>query len=134
MTGDIGAAVGAASFWMFIAIIVAASVAGRAFRHHETQKTIRRAIESGQSLDPQTLERLLETTTQKGPPPRAGFLVGGMIMLAIGAGLAVIGWASSQTHPDQLYQGLGAGALVGLIGVALIAAGLLVGRPGNGQP
>jgi hypothetical protein len=133
MTGDIGAAIGAASFWMFIAAIVVASIAGKSFRHHETQKTIRQAIERGQSLDPQTLDRLMESTTQKGPPPRAGFLVGGMIMLAIGAGLAAIGWASAQVHPDQLYQGLGAGALVGLIGVALIAAGLLIGRPGNGQ-
>ena len=133
MTGDITAAVGAASFWMFIAVVVAAGVAGAAFRHHETQKTIRKAIESGQSLDPATLDGLLRATRSSGPPPRAGFLAGGIIMLAIGAGLGVIGWATSQTHPDQLYPGLGAGAMVGFIGLALLLCGLLINRPGNGQ-
>jgi hypothetical protein len=133
MTGDITAAVGAASFWMFIAVVVAAGVAGAAFRHHETQKTIRKAIESGQSLDPATLDRLLRATRSSGPPPRAGFLAGGIIMLAVGAGLGVIGWATSQTHPDQLYPGLGAGAMVGFIGLALLLCGLLINRPGNGQ-
>jgi hypothetical protein len=133
MTGDITGAVAAASFWMFIAAVVAAGVAGGAFRHHETQKTIRKAIESGQSLDPETLDRLLRSNRPSGPPPRAGFLVGGILMLAIGAGLAVIGWATSHAHPDQLYPGLGAGALVGLIGLALLLCGLLVGRPGNGR-
>jgi hypothetical protein len=136
MTGDIGAAIGAASFWMFIAAIVVAGIAGKSFRHHETQKTIRQAIERGQTLDPQTLDRLMEATSQKGPPPRAGFLVGGMIMLAIGAGLGAIGWAEATSHANasQLYQGLAVGALVGLIGVALIVAGIVVGKPGNGQP
>jgi hypothetical protein len=132
MTGDITGAVAAASFWMFIAVVVAAGVAGAAFRHHETQKTIRKAIESGQSLDPATLDRLLRVSRPSGPP-RAGFLAGGIIMLAIAAGLAVIGWATSQTHPDQLYPGLGAGAMVGFIGLALLLCGLLLNRPGNGQ-
>jgi amino acid transporter len=133
MTGDIGAAVGAAAFWMFIAIVATAGVAGAAFRHHETQKTIRKAIESGQSLDPETLDRLLRSNRPSGPPPRAGFLVGGILMLAIGVGIALIGWFTAQTDPRQLYPGLGAGSLVGLIGLALLLCGLLIGRPGNGQ-
>ncbi len=133
MTGDITGAVAAASFWMFIAVVVAAGVAGAAFRHHETQKTIRKAIESGQSLDPETLDRLLRSGRPSGPPPRGGFLFGGIMMLAIGLGLVLIGWATSQTHPEQLYPGLGAGAMVGLIGLGLLLCGLLIGRPGNGR-
>ena len=135
MTGDIGAAVGAASFWMFIAVVVVAGVVGGAIRHHETQQTIRKAIESGQKLDTETLDRLLRSGRPGGgPPPRGFFLVGGIMMLAIGAGLVAIGWATSQAHPEQLYPGLGAGAMVGMIGVGLLVAGrLLSGPPANGQ-
>jgi hypothetical protein len=138
MTGDISAAVAAASFWMFIAVIVVAGVAGAAFRHRETQQTIRKAIESGQKLDPETLDRLLRSARPgSGPPSRAFFLVGGVMMLAIGAGLVAIGMAeaTSHTNPSQLYQGLGAGAMVGLIGVGLLLAGRLLDAnpPENGR-
>ena len=136
MTGDIGAAVAAGSFWMFLAVVVVAGVAGGAFRHHQTQQTIRKAIESGQSLDPVTLERRLQSDRPKGPPGRAFFLVTGVMMLAIGAGLVAIGFAEASSHanPSQLYQGLGAGAMVGFIGLGLLLAGHLIGRPpGDGQ-
>jgi hypothetical protein len=137
MTGDISAAVGAASFWMFIAIVVVVVVVSATFRYRETQQTIRKAIESGQTLDPETLDRLLRSTRPGGSPPsRAFFLVGGIMMLAIGAGLVAIGMAEATSHsnPSQLYQGLGAGAMVGLIGVGLLVAGRLLGNPpANGQ-
>jgi len=128
MFPDYTAAIGAASFWMFIAIVVAASVAGSVARHRETQKTIRLAIEKGQTLDPETLERLLQSARpQGGKPSRRGFLFGGIMLLAIAGGLAAIGWFSSQTTPAMLYQGLGVGALVGLLGVGLLATGLVIG-------
>jgi hypothetical protein len=141
MTGDITAAVAAGSFWMFIAVVVIAGVVGSVFRHHETQQTIRKAMESGQSLDPETLDRLLRSARPGGgPPPRNFFLVFGVMMLAIGGGLVAIGFAeaASHTNPSQLYQGLGAGAMVGLIGVGLLVAGRLISgpsgnAPGNGQ-
>jgi hypothetical protein len=137
MTGDITGAVAAGSFWMFIAIVVITGVTGAAFRHHETQKTIRKAIESGQALDPDTLDRLLRSARQAGTPPtRNFFLVAGVMMLSVAAGLVAIGWAESASHanPSQFFQGLGAAAMVGLIGVGLLVAGRLVSKPPqNGQ-
>jgi hypothetical protein len=116
------------SFWLFIAVVVVAGIANGAFRHYQTQLTIRKAIESGQSLDPQTLDRLYESERPKGPPPGTGLMVGGVVMLAIGAGLALMGWFMSQTRPADLWQGLGAGCLVGLIGAGLLTSSLLVGN------
>ena len=114
------------SFWLFIAVVVVASIANGAFRHFQTQLTIRKAIEQGQTLDPETLERLLEMERPKPPPALPGLIIGGVVMLAIGAGLALMGWFMSQTRPADLWQGLGAGCLVGLIGAGLLTSSLLV--------
>ena len=95
-------AVAAASFWLFIAIAVVAGVSSAAFRHRETQKTIRQAIENGQTLDPVTLERLLRSNHPP-PPSRKGVIAGGIMLLAVAGGLALIGWA---TAADQLGEGV----------------------------
>jgi hypothetical protein len=116
------------TFWMFIAVIVGLSLASGAFRHYQTQQTIRKAIERGDKLDPETLERIVATERPKVPPPYPGLIIGGVLMLCIGAGLCVIGWTMSHVHPEQLYQGLGAGAMCGLIGVGLLVAAVLIGR------
>jgi hypothetical protein len=121
------------SFWLFIAIIVVAGIGNGAFRHYQTQQTIRKAIESGQTLDPQTLERLLASERPKAAAVRPGLIVGGVLMLAIGAGLAAAGWFMSQARPGDLWQGLGAGSIVGLIGVGLLVSAALIGRSGNGN-
>jgi hypothetical protein len=133
MPNDIAAAVGAASFWLFVAIVVVAGVMSSVLRHRETQKTIRQVIEKGQTLDPQTLERLL----QSGRPPQAPlsrtpFLIGGIMMLAIGGGLALIGWFQSHSDPSQIYVGLGVGSLLGLLGVGLMLASLVIPPKGRG--
>ena len=135
--GPFSAAIGAAAFWMFIAIVVAASVAGSAFRHRETQKTIRQAIDKGQTLDADTLERLLQSGRPQSPKPkdaRRGFMVGGIMLLALAGGMALIGWSESMTNPGGLYQGLGVGGLLGLLGVGLLVAGMTIRvPPGDGR-
>ena len=120
------------TFWMFIAVVVVAGIANGAFRHYQTQLTIRKAIEAGQALDPQALERLLETERPKAAQ-RQGLIVGGILMLCIGGGLALIGWFMSQSRAADLWQGLGVGSLVGLIGLGLLVSGLLVDRIGKAR-
>ena len=131
MPHDITAAVGAAAFWAFVAVCVAAGAAQAIFRNRETQKTIRLAIEKGQTLDPATLERLLKGNAPATAPPsqtRFGLITGGIVMLSIGAGLAVMGWFISLDQPGALHPMLGVGCLVGLIGVALLLASRFAGK------
>jgi hypothetical protein len=131
MPYDITAAVGAAAFWGFVAVCVIAGVASSVIRNRETQKTIRQAIERGQTLDPATLERLMHGATPAGQTPaqaRFGFIAGGIIMLCIGAGLAVMGWFISLQSHDAFYPMLGVGSLVGLIGVGLLIASVFAGK------
>jgi uncharacterized BrkB/YihY/UPF0761 family membrane protein len=131
MGHDIAAAVAAASFWIFVAVVAMAGMASAAFRHHDTQKTIRQAIEKGQTLDPETLDRLV----QSGRPPkpsRAGLMFGGIMMLAIAGGLALMGVLGASANPASLSQGLGVASIVGMIGVGLLLAYFVLPR-GPGQ-
>jgi hypothetical protein len=134
MSSDIAPAVGAAAFWMFIAVCVVAAAWGSIARNRESQKTIRQAIEKGQTLDPQTIERLL--MSNRPPPPNpAGFLVGGLVLVCIAVGLPIMGWFISLGGGPQsdgpLYPMIGVGCLVGLLGVALLIASFLL-RKSNG--
>ncbi len=131
MSHDLVAAVGAAAFWAFVAICVAAGAAQAIFRNRETQKTIRLAIEKGQTLDPATLERLLQGSSPApapAPQTRFGLITGGLVMLCIGVGLAVMGWFISLDQPGAFHPMLGVGSLVGLIGVGLLIASRFAGR------
>jgi|WetSurMetagenome_2_1015567.scaffolds.fasta_scaffold233828_3 hypothetical protein len=121
MSPDIAPAVGAAAFWAFVAVCVVSGAVAGVLRNRENQKTIRQAIESGQTLDPETLDRLLRSN---GPPPADpfGFLVGGLVLVFIGVGLPVMGWFISIQQPGSFYPMVGVGSLVGLLGIALIVA------------
>jgi hypothetical protein len=131
----VGAAIAASSFWIFVAICGVAGIVSNTIRHRETQKTIREAIEKGQALDPQTLDRILQAGGPlKGPPPRAALLFGGIMLLAIAGGLVIIGWSMSMTDPKQLYHGVGVGGMVGLLGAGLLVAARVIGRSGGDRP
>ncbi len=118
-------ALAAACILSFVALIVLISLTTQMFKHRETQKTIRMAIEKGQALDPATLERLLQSDRPP-PPSRFGFLFGGIFLLAIAGGMVLIGWAMSARGPNFLYDGLGVGGLIGLLGLALLVASRFV--------
>jgi len=129
MHSDLASAVAPAAFWAFVAVCVICGAVSSVMHNRETQKTIRQAIEKGETLDPATLERLLQgakpAPAQPAPQTRFGLTVGGIIMLCIGAGLAIMGWfihlgQPADGGPDALYPMLGVGCLVGMIGVGLL--------------
>jgi hypothetical protein len=134
MSPDITPAIGAIAFWSFVAVCVVSGAVGGVLRNRENQKTIRQAIESGQTLDPEILDRLMRSNK---PPPADpfGLVIGGLVLLFCGAGLAVMGWFISLGQPGAggqpgaFYPMLGVGCLVGLLGVALLVARAFVRKP-----
>ena len=121
MSHDLATAVGAAAFWIFVAICVVSGMVGGVLRHRETQRTIRQAIEKGQTLDPATLDRLMHTA--KSEPPQStwyGMLTGGLIMISIGVGFAAMGWFVSMGGQGDFHQFVGIGCLIAFIGVPLV--------------
>ena len=92
------------SFWLYF----------RFRSRREVQQTVRTAIEKGQELSPDLLDRL-------GQPRASGNidLRRGVIAIAIGLGLAVIGFAVG--HEQAVRPLVAAGALPFLVGVAYLA-------------
>ncbi len=123
----IAGAIGGAAFWGFIAIIVVAAIGFQAFKHRETQRTIREMVERGQTVDPQTVARLFEMNQ---PPPANphGLLIGGLVMLCIGVGFALMGFFISLDHPEARNPMLGVACLIGMIGVPLLIASAVTGK------
>ncbi len=112
------------SFWIFISIVVLASFWYAFARNREIQKTIRLAIEKGMQLDPALIDGLV--TRKPGNPE--DYLIGGVICVATGIGLLILGVFLGRVEPHAFYPLAGSGVLVGLIGIGLIGCSMLVRR------
>jgi protein-S-isoprenylcysteine O-methyltransferase Ste14 len=81
----------------------------------EAEKTIRLAIERGQPLSPALVDRLLR------PKKNYGAMHSGAVLVAVGVGLPIMGYfIGLGGDTDAMYPMMGAGALVFLIGIALL--------------
>jgi undecaprenyl pyrophosphate phosphatase UppP len=81
------------------------------FNRKSKMKVIEKAIEKGVTLEGLSLE------DKKRPrmPYRAG-----MVVLAVGIGIGILGILIGQTDREALYPLLGAGSIPALVGIALI--------------
>ncbi|HWK55118.1 MAG TPA: DUF6249 domain-containing protein [Hyphomicrobiales bacterium] len=109
----LGAGLASLAFWGFVAACVVSGV-WDGVRKRETQhETLRRLIESGKPIDSELLDKIL------GEPPRwRGLHTGGIIMLSIGVGFAVL----SAFQPRILLPLLGVSGLVCCLGLGLLIA------------
>jgi hypothetical protein len=112
------------AFWIFLAIVIIAAIWFAFARNRETQKTIRLAIEKGMQLDPALIDKLV--IRKSGKPE--DYYVGGFVCIAVGIGLPILGYFVSRIEPESFFPIVGAGILVGLIGISLVIGGILVGR------
>jgi hypothetical protein len=119
-------------FWLFIAAIAVAGISAQFFKHRETQKTIRQAIDKGQALDADTLSQLVAATSPP-VPNRRGLVFVGVLLLCIGVGIGLIGWFGSFDKPEMLHQGLGAASLVCLLGLPFLIAAWMAKPDGTGR-
>jgi len=114
----IGAGLGALAFWGFVAAVVVAGI-WYGIREREAQhETLRRIIESGQSVD----EALLDKIFHGGRRPDRDLRIAGLIVIFVAPGLAVLGWFVGQLSTPWLYPILGAAALVAFVGIGLLVA------------
>jgi hypothetical protein len=119
------------AMWAGIAVIVLAGVWREIVFRREAEATIRLAIEKGQALDPALIEKLFAGRRNKGPE---GFLVAGVLTLAAGIGLPVLGYFMSLSgNAKSLYPLMGIGVLVSLVGIAQITLSALL-RPRRAEP
>jgi len=119
MTEIIGAA-----FWIFIASIVVGGMWYAQARNRETQETIRLAIEKGITLDEALIDKLI--VRQSGNPE--DYYISGIICIAVAIGLPIMGYFLGQIATEAFFPLVGAGILVGLIGISLILCGKFMSR------
>ena len=105
---------------MFIAIAVVLCV--YYYLRHRTgeavQKTVQTAIEQGQELTPEILERLGQTPKRKPADLKLADLRRGVILISVGVGIAAFGALVGEDHATRPL--LAIGTLPFLIGVAYL--------------
>lgn len=125
-----GAGFAAMGFWLFIAAIIVSGVWDNIRKREAQHETLRRVIESGQTIDDELTDKLLSLTSGASDKDLERDLkVSGWILLPIAPGLAVFGWIMSLTvAPVLLPVMLAVMALLVFISIGLLGAAHYVGR------
>jgi len=122
---DFGPFAVAIAFWVFVAVATVAGIVGEYKKRQLTLEPLRAAIEKGQQLDPNVVERLMA------PPPEAGIkaltlLVWGVLTSAVGIGVTLFAFFLARLTPVAFWPITGAGVIVLCLGIGLIIAGRIV--------
>jgi len=124
----VGAGMAAMAFWGFIAVAVIAGVWDNIRKREAQHETVRRLIESGKTVDPEVVDKLLQLTDGKSERLDRDFKVAGLWMLPISAGLVVLGLIMGFVHPAIIAPVLGAAGLVACIGAGALYASKVAAR------
>ena len=124
--GPFSNSVGAAAFWLFVAVVAVSGIIKSILQHRETQKTIRQAIEHGQPFDESLLagEKPWEAGQSSKAETPANLILGGLIVIASGLGLGALGYFIGLEEGHPVYPLYGIGVMTMLIGVVIAAFGV----------
>ena len=121
------------AFWIFIGAVAVAAMITDYKRRRGGIEVLRLAIEKGQQLDPQLVEKL--TAQPRGEPVSPVDLkLAGIITLASGVGICLLSFFISRIAPIALYPILGAGVLVICVGVGLLIGAKAVAETREREP
>jgi len=116
----------AIAFWIFLTIAAVAGIVADYKKRGLALAPLRAAIERGQQLDPQLIERLMAPDRGDEPLNPLYLKVGGIVTIAAGVGVAVLSFFVSQVVPISFYPVLGAGIVAVCVGVGLLVAARIV--------
>jgi hypothetical protein len=112
-------------FWIFVGVV---SVGGMVLEYRKQKlalEPLRMAIEHGQQLSPEVIDRLLGRDEHHGEMDPRDLQIGGIITCASGAGLALLSGLAAlmlPPHPWLIASLLGVGVLAVCVGVGLLIA------------
>jgi len=107
---------------LFFAVAAVAGIVADYKKRGLAVESLRAAIERGQQLDPQLIERLMAPEPHEGKLNPLYFKVSGIIVMAAGVGLAILACLLVLVVPGALYPVLGGAAFTLCIGVGLLIA------------
>jgi len=105
-------------FIMVIAIVVVPAML-KSRERREMQATLRAAIEKGQPLPPEMIDAM--TKNVKVAPTSLSDIRTGIIWLAVGLGIGLVGFIAGYEDADFFHPGLAFAAIPSVIGLAYIA-------------
>ena len=121
------AGLGALGFWLFIAAVVVAGIWFDVRRRETEQETLRRVVESGQTIDSAVIDKLLKVGGGQSRTDR-DLKVSGLIVISLAPGIAILGWFLAKLQPEVMSVMLGVAILLGLLGIGLLVAGKVAER------
>jgi hypothetical protein len=116
----------AIAFWIFLTVAAVAGIVADYKKRGLALEPLRAAIERGQQLDPQLIERLMAPDRHDEPLNPLYLKVAGIVTIAAGVGVAVLSFFVSQVAPISFYPVLGAGIVAVCVGVGLLVAARVV--------
>ncbi|MCZ6641600.1 MAG: DUF6249 domain-containing protein [Gammaproteobacteria bacterium] len=123
-----GAGLGALGFWLFIASIIAVGVWSSIRKRESQHETIRRAIESGQDIDPELADRLLTLTRSESKDLDRDLKVSGWIVLFLAPGMVLLGYGLSMVEEGIFPILLGVSGLMVFLSIGMFVAAYVVKR------
>lgn len=120
--------------FLFLSVATVAGIVGEYKRRQLLIEPLRAAIERGQPLDPQIIERLMAPEPRGEPLNPLYFRVAGIITIATGVGVAGLSYFVAQVVPLALYPLLGVGLAAVCVGIGLLVAARVMRAGADGQP
>jgi len=120
----IGTAIVGIAFWVYLGVISVAPSIEEYRKRQAALDLLRAAIERGQQLSPEVIDRLLERDKPRestGVDPR-DLHIGGIITCASGIGLALMSLLLIAAIPRYWWFVLGTGVLAVCVGIGLLIA------------
>jgi hypothetical protein len=118
----------ALGFWMFIAMCVVSSVWSDIRKRESQQETLRRIVESGQKIDAALIDKMVGSVNKRKSHAGRELKVAGIITMSVSPGLFLLGYFITGLDLEKLKVFIGLSLLVGIVGIGLFAAGMMVSR------
>lgn len=125
---SVGAGLASLAFWGFVAAIIVAGIWYDLRKKQSQQETVRRLVESGQRLDPEVIDKLLQVGGGQSSRLDRDFKLVALIMLPAAAGLALFGLILGMQVADAKIPLLGVSVLVACIGLGFGVASRVARR------
>lgn len=123
----LGAGMAAMAFWGMVAAAVVAGIWDGIRKREAKHETLRRMIESGQTIDQELMEKLLLLSDGGKRRVDRDFKIAGLWILPAAIGLAIFGLIMSYEYPSWLIPILAASALLAVLGIGCLVASKIVG-------
>ena len=120
--GNMGVGLAGVAFWAFLAAVVVAEIWAKAKNRAADRETLRRLIESGKTIDQSLLDQVLGERKER---PDRGLKIGGIIVLSLAPGMAILGLMVGQNDAEALMPIIGVGGLLACLGVGLLVASVV---------